>query len=361
MANQYLFGFVASREVEPLPPGGATGPAHVVWADGLGCVAASYAGEALRYLAKPDVVRLLLHHQRVTEHAMRYGPVLPVRFGTVLPSRRQVRTLLRQAAEFLRAALGSVAGKLEIEVAATWDAGRVLQDIAKDKEIAEERDALLGRGAPTLGERARFGQLVKRRMDERREAYQRRLMEALRPVVLDFIANPLLSDEMVMNVACLLETARQAEFDERLRELDEACEREILFRVIGPLPPYSFSSLDVTCLDASAVAEAQNELGVDQDATATDVRRAYRHLAAAQAQTAAGDPRAAQDLHRLRRAADLLQQLKSPLSPSRAVADGGDALALGAQRCGPFLLALRRTSLDDVDVAHFGTAREVNG
>jgi hypothetical protein len=117
-------------------------------------------------------------------------------------------------------------------------------------------------------------------MDRRRDSYREWMLDALEPLAVDVAPNALISDELVMNVAFLIERSRQREFDARVHQLDQLFHNEITFRVIGPLPAYSFSSVAVTRLAREHVEDARGILRLGDVLSEVEIRRAYRRLAA---------------------------------------------------------------------------------
>jgi len=166
--------------------------------------------------------------------------------------------------------------------------------------------------------------------------------------------NALVAEEMVMNVAFLVERERQREFDERVRELDSLFDDEVTFRVIGPLPPYSFSAVEVTRLSDVQIEEARQELELPDTFSETEVRRAYRRLAAREQRKALpGATVTADRLARVRQASEVLlaccgaQALQSYGGP------------LGGNEKSLFVIAVRGTGHQEIDAARFGGAIRV--
>jgi hypothetical protein len=122
--------------------------------------------------------------------------------------------------------------------------------------------------------------MVKAFMDRRRDSYREQMISFLKPVTVDVQPNTLIAEEMVMNVAFLVEKANQEEFDSRVRQLNDLFHNQIDFRIIGPLPPYSFATVEVTRLDPKKIEEARQLLGLSENISEAEVRGAYRHLAA---------------------------------------------------------------------------------
>ncbi|MFQ5875736.1 MAG: GvpL/GvpF family gas vesicle protein, partial [Dehalococcoidia bacterium] len=148
------------------------------------------------------------------------------------------------------------------------------------RRVAQTREAIARKGQPAEEERAQLGKMVKARIDRRREAYRKRVEDFLRPLAVDAAASAQASDEMVVNMAFLVYRDRQSQFDEGVKQLDMLLHNEISFRLIGPLPPYSFSTVEVTRLTSKQIEEARQTLHLGDVITETEVREAYRHLAA---------------------------------------------------------------------------------
>ena len=89
-----------------------------------------------RGLQRNEAVRYLVAHQRVLETVMRDYPVLPVKFGTVLPDEGRVRHLLEQGEPLSRTALAKLAGQVQMEVVVLWNLPEVFQQIGQEEPIA---------------------------------------------------------------------------------------------------------------------------------------------------------------------------------------------------------------------------------
>lgn len=324
---------------------------EVVARGGNGCVMSAHHGEDPRGASRETMLRYLLRHQQVVEHVMREHTVLPVRFGTMLGSAEEAVALLAQTGRELTRALASVRDRVEVEVAATWDLKRVLQEVGREAEVAWAREQAAATGSPTQEDRVRLGQVVKACLDRRRDVYRERMLEFLRPLAFEVATNALVADEMVMNVAFLVERGRQQEFDERVRALDALFDNQIAFRMIGPLPPYSFGTVEIARLDQEQMEEARRELGLSAVFVEAEVRRAYRHLAARE-QAQRGIKASGERLAKVRQAAEVL------LAWCRGQGRPGDAAGseVGARL---FTVAVRGTGYQEIAAARFGGAVRV--
>src|SRR5437868_6529545 len=72
----------------------------------------------------------LLAHSEVLHHAMERGPVLPLRFGVVMPDEAAVRAeLLAPSSALFAARLDALEGTAEFKVKVTFDSDRLLSSI----------------------------------------------------------------------------------------------------------------------------------------------------------------------------------------------------------------------------------------
>ena len=233
-----------------------------------------------RGLKRNEAVRYLVAHQRVIETVMQAFPLLPVSFGTVLPDEARVRRLLAQGDPLFRPALERFADRVQMEVVVLWDLQKVFHEIGQEECIVQLKAQVEGRPPEdTTVERVAIGQMVHAVLEERRHALQSHLIPPLQEVALDLVTNPLMDDHMVANVALLLDEAGREALDRRLEALDEEFEGQLQFRCVGPLPPYSFTTVEVQVPSFEAVDEARRRLGLGEAATPGEIKRAYHRLA----------------------------------------------------------------------------------
>ena len=233
-----------------------------------------------RGLKRDQAVRYLVPHQRVVEAVMQAFPVLPVKFGTVLPDEAWVRRLLAQGEALFHTTLERFSGLVQMEVVVLWNLQEVFQEIGQEELIAQLKTQVADRlPEETMAERIAVGQMVQVSLERRRAALRDRLLPSLREVALDLVVNPPMSDSMVANVALVVdETGREA-LDRQLELLDEEFEGRLHFRCVGPLPPYSFATVEVQVPSFEDVDEARHHLGLGETTTPSQIKRAYHRLA----------------------------------------------------------------------------------
>lgn len=244
--GKYLYCFIAGAEAPELSSRGIGergDQVYVITADGLAAVVSD--SPIVEYESSR---RNMMAHTRVLEEVMRERTLLPVRFGVVAPDEAAVARQLQGAkAETLRAELERMAGKVELGLKAFWFEEVIFAEIiAENPEIRRLRDSLAGRSAEeSYYERIRLGELIEGEMARRREADAARILEALRPLAEETRVSPPITDRMVVNAAFLVQREQEGAFDAAVQALDAELGRRLLFKVVGPVPPYNFVSITI--------------------------------------------------------------------------------------------------------------------
>jgi hypothetical protein len=192
--------------------------------------------------------RNMMAHTIVLEEVMRDHTILPVRFGIVAPSEAAVRQqLLVRRADELRRRLDEMDGHVELGLKAMWFENTAFGEvITENAAIRALRDRLANRAPEeSYYERIKLGELVEQALGRKREADSHAILAALRPVVAMAQVNPVISDRMVLNAAFLVAREREADFDRVIQALDAAMGSRMMFKYVGPVPPYNFVNLVV--------------------------------------------------------------------------------------------------------------------
>ena len=259
----------------------SAGHAFAVHHQDIAAIVSPAPMRAYRSMRKEEVIPHLVAHQAVIEKILVEHTVVPVKFGTTARDEEEVRTIMEQGYPQLRAALEAMGGKIELDVVALWrDLNSVLREIGEEDEIRRAKAAIATRSSEeTREERVRIGKLVKARLDRRREERATEIVEALEGLAQDLCPHALLDDRMILNTAILLERSREGEVGQALERLNGRCAERVDFRCVGPLPPYSFSTVEIQRFEGEKIEWARRVLGLGERAGPLDVKAAYRRLA----------------------------------------------------------------------------------
>jgi hypothetical protein len=230
---------------------------------------------------RAEILPHLFAHQAVLEKVLEARTVVPVKFGTTARDGEEVRTILEKGYPQLRATVAAMEGKLELDVVVLWrDLRALLREIGAEAEIGRATAGIADRPPEeTREERVQIGKMVMARLDERRGEAAMPIVEALQGLVEDMCPHALADDRMILNTALLVERSRQAEVGQALHRLDDRDAGRLDFRCVGPLPPYSFSTVEIRRFAAEGLERARRLLGLNDQGGPTDVKAAYRRMA----------------------------------------------------------------------------------
>ncbi|HEY2437700.1 MAG TPA: GvpL/GvpF family gas vesicle protein, partial [Solirubrobacteraceae bacterium] len=136
--------------------------------------------------------------------------------------------------------------KAEMQVKAMFAEEPLLRSIlAQDPALAQMVQRTRGMpAAATHFERIRIGEAIAGAVQVRRAADEDALTRALAPFALANVLSPPHHERGVLNAAFLVDRSELSRFDERVEALSEEHAPEIEFKLIGPLPAYSFANDD---------------------------------------------------------------------------------------------------------------------
>lgn len=235
-------------------------------------------------MPKDSLARLLVRHQQVIEKVMATHTIVPLRLGTCAENDEHVRRILASGQETIKDTLQKARDVVEIDVTATiCDFGDFLRHVSQLPQVVQLRQSFLRRpGGVTVEDQVKIGMLVKQHADREKQRLSQQIAAALAPFAGECRAHDLMDDKMVLNSAFLIRQDRQEDFDRRVETLNTQLENRLDFRCVGPLPPYSFYTLEVRVADRDKVDWARRQLGLyDGALTAEAIKKAHRKVALA--------------------------------------------------------------------------------
>jgi hypothetical protein len=239
----YLYGVVAADLAVPAALKGVGDEAVSLIAYGDVAAVTSLLDSEETHVGRED----LLAHSRVLDAVAALGPVIPVRFGSVLEDGDAVRTeLLQPSHDRFRAMLDELADHSQFTVRARYDERQVLTEVvAENAEIARLRAAT--RDQPddsSYGDRVRLGELVARALEAKSQEDGQIMLAALEQHAVVVNIRERAGLDRLLDVALLVENSRRAEFEQAVEELAAAFAGRAQLRLIGPTAPYDFVSAE---------------------------------------------------------------------------------------------------------------------
>jgi hypothetical protein len=238
--GRYVYCIVESEEpldLGPLGIGTDDSPVYTVHHDNLAAVVSDTP-----LCPFTPTRENLLAHEIVNERIIRDRTAIPMSFGTILREEADVVALLRGAAPTLSEAFAALRGKIELGLTVVWDREKVVAELeAHDEAVQGLKDEIANeRNGSTYFSRVQLGKLVEGALEERANQLMWSVYEPLRPLSVASRMGKLVGDNMILNMAFLVERAQEEEFDQAVKRLTTRYETILSFKYTGPWPPYSF-------------------------------------------------------------------------------------------------------------------------
>lgn len=234
------------------------------------------------HMPKDTLARLLVDHQLLIEKVITRHTILPMRLGTFAQNNEEVKEILVRGYRTIKDIFERVKNSIEIDVVATLnDFNSFLRETSEEEEIKQLKQSLLGKkSGVTIDDQMKVGVLVKKHLDKKKTTLADQIHTALGKVAQDCRVHDLMDDQMVFNVAFLIGQNRQEEFEQKVEQLNDEFEDKLNFRCVGPLPPYSFYTLEVKRTQFEELNWAKEKLGLKNDfITADEIKKAHRKTA----------------------------------------------------------------------------------
>ena len=240
----YVYGVVRAANAGKLDVSGVEdATVRTVDSDDLAALVSDVESDSLA------AAREIRAHWRVLEEASRSATVLPVRFGTVMESEAAVRErLLEPNAESLTAVLEKLDGRIQLSVKGVYDEEALLRDVVRHApaiETARRRVHALPTDAGYY-QRIELGEAVAAGVEQRREADTGFALARLEPLSVAARSEAVSATDAAFNLAFLVDRDRVEPFSAAVAELGKAYGDTLQLRYVGPLPPYSFTDMDLT-------------------------------------------------------------------------------------------------------------------
>jgi hypothetical protein len=228
VSKLYLYGITRPREIGKRLTG-----------DGVFLVTADDRATIVSELEDGPVEatrRNLLAHADVVEQLHEKGVVLPARFGHVLDSREEALELLDVPE--VEQLLERHERTCELTLKGTYEES-VLAEIAAQLQPLRH----VYRAVPSIDAGIALGEAVGQQLNERRARDESAVLDELRPLILDFVSSEPAGELAAFDLAVLIDRDQVGAIEKRLEGLAERLSPPLHFKLVGPLPPYSFVRL----------------------------------------------------------------------------------------------------------------------
>jgi len=281
---RYIYGIIEESERKSFDLRGIDDDREVytITYRDIACAVSNSPLQDYSSMLKEDLGRSLVKHQTIIERVMEDYAVIPMKFGTLACNNDEVAQILKRGYLQFKELLTHMDGKIELDVAATWDdLNNCIKEIGNEDKQIKELKAEISAKPPseTLQDKIKIGMMIKDALDKKREKEQAYIEDFLKEVAVDSQKHQVMDDTMILNCAFLLERAKEPDFDSRLKKLDEKYKQRVHFKCVGPLPPYSFATCQLKRVSYSEINGARKLLGLEERTSLEAIKESYRQFA----------------------------------------------------------------------------------
>ncbi|KPJ65938.1 MAG: hypothetical protein AMJ45_04400 [Syntrophobacter sp. DG_60] len=236
----------------------------------------------LSFTSKELILRNLASYHVVIEQIMKSYTTVPMKFGTMVKDEGEVKKILKGAYPQIKDVLKAMEGKIELDVAVLWsDMDSTLKEVGQEEKIKRFKEEIEKKKLSKeefQQEKIKLGKMVKALLDKKKDKCGAEIVNVLKSESEAFCHHDLMDESMIMNTAFLIYKAREEAFTSKVSQLDKRYEGELNFRIVGPLPPYSFSTLEVRRAKFEEIDQAKKILELGEEASISEIKEAYRRL-----------------------------------------------------------------------------------
>jgi len=279
--GKFIYGFISTKEQKNFGfIGIGQGEVHTFPYKDIAAVVSDLPLIQFDSLPRETLLRNLAIYQAVIEMVMKGHHIIPMKFGTAVQGEEDLKKMLEKSYGRLVTSIKEMENKIELDVAALWsDMETVLKEIGEEEEIKRLKEEAVTKPPEQVFEiKIKLGKLVKDTLDKKREQCASQLLDALKKDAENYRSHAVMDDSMIMNTAFLIDKDRQEIFETKVDQLDKQYNGGINFRIVGPLPPYSFTTLEMKTVEFGEVNEAREVLGLGEEATISEIKGAYREM-----------------------------------------------------------------------------------
>ncbi|MEI8032328.1 MAG: GvpL/GvpF family gas vesicle protein [Chlorobiaceae bacterium] len=278
----YIYGFVPAGDIATLTVELDRAGLYQIEYMGICAVVSDTRSASREHLDRERLTRLLVDHQQKLERVMSLGcsRLVPMQLGTIVSSGNDVIKILKNGIDILGDTFLKVADAEEIDLGIVWnDFQQLIVGISETKDVKALKEAIANKERCEESDGIQIGRLIKERIDQKNEGVATAVLAALKPFVMESKKHETMNDEMPLNYAFLVRKNDRDAFMDMLDRLDMHYAGSLVFKAVGPLPCYSFCTLEARVLEMGEIEKAKKLFGIDAVSSESELKKIYRSKA----------------------------------------------------------------------------------
>jgi hypothetical protein len=233
---------------------------------------------AIDFSDRESLGNLVIHHQGTIEDLIASGfrHLIPFKVATVSSSKSEVLEILSAGYDLISDLFIKIQSLAEVDLAVTWsDFSTVLRSLGQnhyqvDKIVHDSS------GMSTHDEQQQKWINLRSKLKERSTDTELKILYSLSEVCLDIKQHEVMNYQMITNSAFLINLFEIGKFEQQVARLNREFEGALNFQMIGPLPCYSFFTLETERISPEKIYKANIELGLREEMSESAIREAYQ-------------------------------------------------------------------------------------
>ena len=233
-------------------------------------------------LDRESLAYLLIEHQKINEIIIANGKriIIPMQLGTILDSEADVTKILQTGYALIVEIFKKIEHVEEDDLIVKWsDFSLTLKEVSEAPDVTLLKERYINNEAREQKDLIAIGALIKEKIDIKNKEITDKIINTLLPSCIDVKQHETMGDEMLINAAFLIEKGNSELFSQLIDALDAEFSDKLGFKIVGPLPCYSFYTLEVKTITSTDVKNAINQLGLEGDISENKIKKAYRDKA----------------------------------------------------------------------------------
>ncbi len=275
----YIYGFVPNDCFEKIRSTVLKSGIYSIEYGDVSAVVSDTRDEKLEYMDRETLAHLLVDHQQKIERIMSGGcsKIIPMQLGTIVSSGNDVIKILKNGHTVIKETFEVIDNVEEFDVVALWNNfPDLIGKISEMSQVRLLREEISKKSSYDEADSISIGKLIKQKIDEKNNKVNLDVANSLQPFCLDIKKHETMNDEMPLNSAFLVHKENINSFMETIDNLDSKYSDQLNFKIVGPLPCYSFYTLECKTLNKEDIEKAKKVLGIDSFKSESDLKKAYR-------------------------------------------------------------------------------------
>jgi len=280
----YLYGFIFSESGQNFTCKGLDGQdVYFKNRGSLSLAISDFKMTDFSSLPREEFLQYLKQHHQAIEKIMAEYCIIPFKFGTMIENQDQIKKIFTNSYDRIRKKFTLLQDMMELDLMAGFkNFNQVFDEIRELPSIKQFKENVQPGPTPDFYEaQIKLGKMVNSVLDEKRNAFRKVILNRLSYLSADIITNDITQDSMIASLAFLIHKKDHLIFEKTVEDLDRHFEGKIDFRIVGPLPFYSFYTLVLQKGDFKDLDHARKTLNLPEKADLPQINKSYKELSKA--------------------------------------------------------------------------------